>query len=99
MNYAISPVCDLIISVPAPPRHRNFPGNPFSVPPADSPELAPCGHWPVGVRTVNLVNPGQVDILHFDRATGKAPLYDRPLPVEIWYPATLAAGRGGARHL
>jgi predicted dienelactone hydrolase len=65
----------------------------FSVPPADAPELAPRGRWPVGVRTVDLVNPGQVDILHFDKATGKAPLYDRPLKIEVWYPAVIPAGR------
>ena len=65
----------------------------FSVPPADAPELAPRGHWPVGVRTLDLVNPGQVDILHFDKATGKAPLYDRPLKIEIWYPAVIPAGQ------
>jgi predicted dienelactone hydrolase len=47
----------------------------------------------VGVRTLDLVNPGQVDILHFDKESGKAPLYDRPLKVEIWYPAVIPAGR------
>ena len=66
---------------------------PFSVPPADAPELAPRGRWPVGVRTLDLVNPGQVDILHFDKDSGKAPLYDRPLKIEIWYPAVIPAGQ------
>jgi predicted dienelactone hydrolase len=47
----------------------------------------------VGVRTVNLLHRGQPDILHFDKDTGKAPLYDRPLTVEIWYPATIPAGQ------
>jgi predicted dienelactone hydrolase len=65
----------------------------FSVPPADAPELAALGRWPVGVRTLDLVNPGQIDILHFDQGTGKAPLYDRPLKIEIWYPAAIPAGR------
>ena len=51
----------------------------YSVPPADAPELAARGRFSVGVRTLELVHPGQPDILHFDRATGKAPLYDRPL--------------------
>lgn len=64
----------------------------FSVPTADAPELAPRGAFSVGVRTMELRNPGQPDILHFDKATGKAPLYDRPLTVEVWYPATLPAG-------
>jgi predicted dienelactone hydrolase len=65
----------------------------YSVPPADAPELAPRGRWGVGVRTLDLVNPGQVDILHFDKESGKAPLYDRPLKIEIWYPAIIPAGR------
>ena len=64
----------------------------FSIPPVDAPELAPRGRWGVGVRTLDLVNPGQVDILHFDRETGKAPLYDRPLKIEVWYPAVIPAG-------
>jgi predicted dienelactone hydrolase len=65
----------------------------FSVPPVDAPELAARGPWAVGVRTVELVNPHQPDILHFDKDTGKAPLYDRPLTIEIWYPATIPAGK------
>src|SRR5215475_3895036 len=63
-----------------------------SVPPVDAPALAPRGPYAVGVRTVVLRNPGQVDILAFDKAAGKAPLYDRPLTVEIWYPAEAPAG-------
>ena len=66
---------------------------PFSVPPADAPELAHCGAYSVGVRTVELVHPNQVDILHFDSQTGKAPLYNRMLKVEIWYPATIPPGK------
>jgi predicted dienelactone hydrolase len=64
----------------------------FSVPPADAPELAARGPYEVGVRTIELTHKDQVDILHFDKATGKAPLYDRPLTVEIWYPAQIPAG-------
>ena len=65
----------------------------YSVPPIDAPELAPRGSYSVGVRTIELKNPGQVDILNFDKATGKAPLYDRPLTVEVWYPATIPDGK------
>ena len=64
----------------------------FSVPPVDAPELAARGPYPVGVRTLDLVNPGQADILNFNKETGKAPLYDRPLKVEIWYPAVIPEG-------
>src|SRR6185437_16302762 len=65
----------------------------YSVPPGDAPELAPRGPFSVGVRTLDLVNPKQPDILHFDKDTGKAPLYARPLTIEIWYPATIPPGR------
>jgi hypothetical protein len=54
-----------------------------SVPPADAPELAHRGGYSVGVRTIDLRNPGQPDILNFDKQTGKAPLYDRPLKIEV----------------
>ncbi|HWF46816.1 MAG TPA: hypothetical protein VG168_07410, partial [Bryobacteraceae bacterium] len=63
-----------------------------SVPPADAPELAARGKFPVGVQTVSLIHRNQVDILHFNKETGKAPLYDRSLMVEIWYPAQIPAG-------
>ena len=65
----------------------------FSVPPADAPELAHRGTYSVGVRTVELLHPNQVDILHFDSQTGKAPLYNRALKVEVWYPATIPPGK------
>ena len=65
----------------------------FSVPPADAPELAPRGAYPVGVRTLEIKHPGQVDILNFDKTAGKAPLYDRPLTVEVWYPAVIPVGQ------
>ena len=65
----------------------------FSVPAADSPQLAARGTWSVGVRTIELVHPAQPDILRLDATTGKAPLTDRKLTIEIWYPATIPAGK------
>jgi predicted dienelactone hydrolase len=65
----------------------------YRVPPADAPELAARGHYSVGVRTIELVHRNQVDILHFDKATSKAPLYDRPLKIELWYPAVIPASQ------
>ncbi len=64
----------------------------FSVPPVDAPELAARGPEHVGVRTLDIVHTGQVDILGFDKQSGKAPLYDRPLKIEIWYPASIPSG-------
>ncbi|HET8824051.1 MAG TPA: hypothetical protein VFM77_02905 [Terriglobales bacterium] len=65
----------------------------YSVPPADAPELAACGRYGVGVRTIDIAHHGQVDILHFDKTTGKAPLYDRRLRLELWYPAAIPSGQ------
>jgi pimeloyl-ACP methyl ester carboxylesterase len=72
-------------------RAQETPSESFSVPKADAPQLASQGNYAVGVRTIELVHTGQIDILKFDKDTGKAPLYDRSLKVEVWYPATLAA--------
>lgn len=53
----------------------------------DAPELAARGEYQVGVRTLNLIHKGQIDILNSKE--GKDPLYDRPLTIEIWYPAVV----------
>ena len=52
----------------------------------DAPELAAWGPSPIGVRTLRLVNPGQMDIVKA-QAGQPTPLYDRPLTVEVWYPS------------
>ncbi|MEM7440053.1 MAG: dienelactone hydrolase [Pseudomonadota bacterium] len=62
----------------------------------DAPELAAYGDLPVGVRELEMVNPGQINILAIDPAAEKPdtmPTYDRALAVEVWYPA--AAGATG----
>ncbi|MBM7069345.1 VPLPA-CTERM sorting domain-containing protein [Actibacterium sp. 188UL27-1] len=56
----------------------------------DAPELSAYGDLPVGVRQIDLVNPDQIDILAIDPAgepPAELPRYDRPLTVEMWYPA------------
>ncbi|MFK7811247.1 MAG: alpha/beta hydrolase family protein [Maribacter sp.] len=55
----------------------------------DAPELSARGDYQVGVRTMNLVNEGQVDILNSKE--GKDPLYDRHITIEMWYPADISA--------
>lgn len=55
----------------------------------DAPELAARGEYKVGVRTLDFVNKGQVDVLK--SKGGVDPLYDRPIKVEVWYPAVLSA--------
>ena len=53
---------------------------------ADAPELAYRGSFRVGVRTIEIVNPNQIDILQYTEENPE-PRYDRPLTLEIWYPA------------
>ena len=48
------------------------------------------GDHTVGVRTMQLVNKDQIDILN--SKDGKTVQYDRPLTVEVWYPANLPQG-------
>jgi predicted dienelactone hydrolase len=53
----------------------------------DAPELAARGKYKVGVRTIDLLNKQQVDVLNSKE--GVDAYYDRPLKVEVWYPAIL----------
>lgn len=57
----------------------------------DAPALSARGDYKVGVRTIDFVNKNQVDILH--SKGGDDPLYDRPLKVEVWYPAIIPEGK------
>ena len=57
----------------------------------DAPELAPRGEYGVGVRTLELVNPGQIDMVNFAPGSDD-PIYDRPVTVEVWYPAVIPDG-------
>lgn len=54
---------------------------------SDAPALAGYGPLAIGVRTLNVVNPGQIDIVNVV-AGAPLPRYDRPLTLEVWYPAT-----------
>ena len=56
----------------------------------NAPALAAYGEMSVGVRTVEMTNPGLINIRAIDPAADKPdplPTYDRPLTVEVWYPA------------
>ena len=70
--------------------------NPIDTIRPDAPDLAAYGDWPVGTREVSLTNPGQVDVLNVEAgAEGDAPTYDRPLTVQLWYPAAEGTDPGG----
>ena len=62
----------------------------FGDPRPDAPELAYRGEYGVGVPTI-VVNPGQIDIVNYVEGED-VPTYDRPLTVEIWYPAIIPEG-------
>ncbi|MFT6909852.1 MAG: putative dienelactone hydrolase, partial [Oleiphilaceae bacterium] len=56
----------------------------------DAPELASYGQYAIGVKTVNIINPRQIDIISIDLAQPELadlPRYDRSLTLEVWYPA------------
>jgi predicted dienelactone hydrolase len=57
----------------------------------DAPSLAGYGEHAIGVRTVRVVNRDQIDIVNAEAIPGEGdgnlPRYDRPLTLEIWYPA------------
>jgi predicted dienelactone hydrolase len=78
--------------VPAPQSAPNPPSR-FSV---DAPELAPLGRYAVGVKTLHLREAAQADVLAFDAASGTAPLSNRDLTVDLWYPAATAPGAAAA---
>jgi len=59
----------------------------------DAPELAGYGMLPVGVMSQSVHNRDQVDILNVKN--GAQPRYDRPLTLEIWYPAAKGTIPGG----
>jgi len=60
----------------------------------DAPALAAYGDLPVGVREMTLTNPDQVDVVNTG-AEGAVARYDRPLTVEVWYPAAAGTAPGG----
>src|SRR6056297_3218018 len=55
----------------------------------DAPELSARGEHTIGVRTLKFVHKDQIDILNSEG--GEDPLYDRPLTVEVWYPAEVVS--------
>jgi len=63
----------------------------YGDPRPDAPALAPRGDYGVGVRTLEVVNPDQIDVVSHTTANPD-PRYDRPLTLEVWYPAIIPEG-------
>jgi len=60
----------------------------------DAPELAAYGQYAIGVRTLKLTNPGQIEMTSLDPKAARPdplPRHDRVLTVEVWYPAAPGA--------
>ncbi len=58
----------------------------------NAPELAYRGQYSVGVRTLDFINPQQLDFSQITE-TDSSPLADRSLKIEIWYPAIVPEGK------
>ncbi len=56
----------------------------------DAPELSARGPHDIGVRTMEIINKDQIDVVN--SKDGVDPKYDRKLTIEIWYPADLPEG-------
>jgi predicted dienelactone hydrolase len=56
----------------------------------DAPELASRGEYTVGVQTLDLIHANQLDILNYGK--GLDSIYNRPLKIEVWYPAEAKSG-------
>jgi predicted dienelactone hydrolase len=57
-----------------------------------APELAAFGPNDIGVRTITVTDKNRPDILNIKEG-GPIVRYDRPLTLEVWYPASLAPGQ------
>ncbi len=63
-----------------------------------APELAAYGPHDIGVRTIQVTDKNRPDILNIKEG-GPIVRYDRTLTLEVWYPATLAAGTETRRRV
>lgn len=60
----------------------------------DAPVLSPYGMHSVGVQTLSVTIPDSIDVLNIDG--NSVPRYDRPLTLEVWYPAAKSTTPGGS---
>lgn len=65
----------------------------FGEPSPAAPEFAARGDFKVGVTRLELIDPDRVNVLGAT-AADPLPLYDRPLTVDVWYPAIIPADAG-----
>ena len=63
----------------------------------DAPLLALFGPHAVGVKTLMLSDPGRIDVVNTQTGSDNV-RYDRPLTIEVWYPAMAMAGASGTQY-
>jgi predicted dienelactone hydrolase len=80
-------LCGALIAGPAAAQ-----ANRIDVVTPSAPELAAFGPHAIGVRTLQVTERNRPDILS-TKPGGPTARYDRTLTIEVWYPATLAAGQ------
>lgn len=68
--------------------------NPIDKVRPDAPELTAYGTFPIGVQTLTARIPDSIDVLNVSGNT--VPRYDRPLTLEVWYPAAPDTVQGGS---
>ncbi len=68
--------------------------NPIDQVRPDAPALAPYGMFAIGVQTLTATIPDSIDVLGIEDEN--VPRYDRPLTLEVWYPAELGTVQGGS---
>ncbi|MGR3509880.1 MAG: alpha/beta hydrolase family protein [Sulfitobacter sp.] len=86
-RYLLAPVLAMMAGLTAPMAMAE---NRIDTQLPNAPDMAAYGNMGVGVRQIDLVNTDQIDILAIDPKAPKPetmPRYDRPLAVEVWYPA------------
>lgn len=84
-------------AVPATPHAQLASAVMMGDPRPDAPALTARGPYGVGVQTLKLLNKNQLNLLS---ATPDTPptRYDRPLTLEVWYPAPGPSGAGQATY-
>ena len=64
----------------------------------DAPELAKPGQYKIGVRTLQLSNKHQIDAVNIIEGEDFS-YYDRPLTIEVWYPADTEISGGEYKNV
>ena len=64
----------------------------------DAPELAKWGNYKIGVRTIHVIHKNQIDAVRVKEDVA-LPYYDRPLTIEVWYPAKSDANGGEYKNV